>query len=126
VAEDATVEVIGVHPVPDVPECFLIEVVIEGSTAVPDFGKFAQSIADRPRSEWQVAYDEQLLNDEGERVLTDVSLHPPSVWPRRARVAFYLHVLNLDRPLATPFGEVTLPRPSDVPARLAFLKYEAP
>jgi hypothetical protein len=126
VAGEATVEVIGVHPVPDVPACFLVEAMIEGSTDVPDFGLFTQRMEDRPRSEWQVAYDEQLLNDGGERVLTDVLVHPPTVWPHRARVAFYLHNLDADRPLVTPFGEVALPRPSESPSRLSFLRYEAP
>jgi hypothetical protein len=123
---DATVEVIGVHPVSDTPSCFLIETVIEGPSDVPDFGQFTQPMADRPRSEWQVAYDERLLDDLGERVVSDVFLRRPATWPERARVAFYFHFLDVDRPLVTPFGEVTLPPPSDAPERLTFLRYEAP
>ena len=34
---DATVEVIGVHPVLDTPSCFLVEMVIDGTNDVPDF-----------------------------------------------------------------------------------------
>ena len=123
---ETTVEVIGVHPVLDRPSCFLIEMTIEGSNDVPDFGLFTQPMPDRPRSDWQVAYDERLLDGVGERVVTDVFLRRPAAWPERARVAFFFHLLDVERPLITPFGETTLRRPSAAPARLAFLAYEAP
>lgn len=126
VTADATVEVIGVHPVPDTPLCFLVEAVIEGSSDVPDFGQFTQPLPDRPRSDWQVAYDERLLDDMGERVLSDVFHRRSATWPERARVVFYFHFLDVDRPLVTQFGEVRLPPPSEAPARLSFLSYEAP
>jgi hypothetical protein len=126
VAADATVEVIGVHRVPDVPSCFLVEAIIHRGTEAPDFALFTQPIADRPRSEWQVAYDEHLLDDDGERVLTDLSIRPPDAWPRQARIAFYFHFLDVRRPLVTPFGEVALVPTTEMPARLSFLNYEAP
>jgi len=126
VTTDATVEVIGVHPVRGVPSCFLIEAVIEGPSDVPDFGQFTQPMADRPRSEWQVAYDERLLDDMGERVVSDVFLRRPATWPEQARVAFYFHSLDVQRPLVIPYGGVTLPPPGDAQERLAFLRYEAP
>lgn len=96
--------------------------MIEGSNDVPDFGLFTQPMPNRPRSDWQVAYDERLLDDMGERAVTDVFVHRPAAWPKRARVAFFFHFLDVERPLITPFGEATLPRPNEAPARLAFLR----
>lgn len=125
-AADATVEVIGVHPVPDVSSCYLVEAIIHGGIEVPDFALFTQPMADRPRSEWQVAYDGQLLDDDGERVLTDLLIHPPDAWPHRARIAFFFHFLDVRHPLVTPFGEVALVPTTQTPARLSFLNYEAP
>lgn len=123
VTAHADVEVIGVS---EQAACFLVEIVIDGSAEVPDFSRFTQPLTGHPSSDWQVAYNEQLLDDAGGRVVTDLFLRRPAGWPEHARVVFYFHLLDIHRPLNTPFGEVTLPPPSDAPPRLSFLRYEAP
>ncbi len=73
-----------------------------------------------------MAYDERLLDLEGESVQSDLFLTRFDDWPRDARVAFFFHDLDIARPLSTPFGEVSLPTPSTRPMRLAMLAYDAP
>jgi hypothetical protein len=126
VPADVTLDVLGVHPVSDLESCYLIEMMIDGTDVAPDFGSFTQPVCDRPSPDWQVAYDERLLDDGGERVVADLLIHPPTAWPKLARVAFFFHFLDTTRALATPFGDVTLPPATPAPARLSFLTYEAP
>jgi hypothetical protein len=120
------IRVLGVHPVDGVDGCFLIEAVITDATGQPDFGQVTQSRDGHDRSDWQVAYDERLLDLEGGSVQADLFVTRTHDWPREARVAFSFHDLDIARPLSTPFGEASLPLPSDRPERLAMLAYEAP
>ena len=120
------VRILGVHPVDGVDGCFLIESIITGATAQPDFGQMTQLREDRDHSNWQVAYDEKLLDDDGELVVADLYLTRVAHWPNRARVAFFFHDLDPDRTLSTPFGNSAIPSPTPRPARLAMLVYEAP
>jgi hypothetical protein len=42
------------------------------------------------------------------------------------RWAFFLHCVDLARPLETPVGPRTIPTPSPCPKHLRHLRYEAP
>jgi hypothetical protein len=101
-------KVLGVHPVAADEPVFLIEIEFLGSDPF-DFGQVTQSVADQPESNWQVAYDERELEATGAR-----------------RFAFFFHNLNIDSPLETPFGPITLPAPSPVPPHLSTITYEEP
>jgi hypothetical protein len=118
--------VLGVHPVEDVDGCYLIEAVVSDATSQPDFGLVTQPRDGHDRPDWQVAYDERLLDSEGRSLQADLFVTRIDDWPSEARVAFFFHDLDVGRPLSTPFGEVTLPSPSDRPTRLAVVAYEAP
>lgn len=118
--------IVGVHPVEGADGCYLIESIITDSTAQPDFGQITQPNQDRDRSNWQVAYDEKMLDDDGESVLADLFLTRFEGWPDRARVSFFFHDLDVERPLDTPYGDATVPPPTPRPARLKMLVYEAP
>jgi hypothetical protein len=87
---------------------FLIEIKIEPANAKIDWGEFTQPIPGEPRSSWQVPYDE--------RSIAKTSGH----W------AFFLHFVDVARPLSTPLGERPLPRPTPIPSHLVSIKYEAP
>ncbi len=118
---------LGLHPVLGVPGCFLLEVEIVGASEPPDFGLFVQAAPGSPPSNWQVAWDERLLDPTGSVVVAELwSTSLPSPWPQRARVAFFLHDVDLAQPLATPFGDVSLPEPTARPGRLDAIRYEAP
>ncbi len=59
---------------------------------------------------WQAPYEEQVLSEAD----------------GRTRVVFFLHYLDLTKPLLTPAGALTLPAPKKMPPRLKDILYEAP
>ena len=118
------VRVVGVYPVDATEPCHLVELLIE-SDRMPDFNAFTQPVDDVVPSNWQVPYDEKLLDASGEQVVADL-FRDRGIWPSRARVTFFFHYLQPDEPLQTPFGQVPLPRPVDRPKRLRSVEYEQP
>jgi hypothetical protein len=122
------VEVVGVYPVEAPEPCHLIEVIVRGSTGRFDIGAFTQRDANLPEDEWQVPYDERLLDPLGESVAWDPWDGPGdgTVWEGDVRLAFFLHYVDLDSPLVTPFGDVPPPAPRERPVRLAAMVYEEP
>ena len=106
----AKLTVLGVHPIAAGEPCHLIEILLAGSDEDLDFGKVTQEVDGQPRSNWQVPYDEQMLEEsEGE-----------------VRYAFFFHYLDFAKPLLTPLGSVQLPKPTKLPTHLKGIKYEAP
>jgi hypothetical protein len=124
--QDPTVEVLGVHPVIGVESCCLVEAVVIGAPSKPDFGRFTQPLPDRPPADWQVPYDERLLDAAGTTVEADLWSSTSVAWPPTARIAFFFHALDLSQPLHTPYGQVVLPPLTPRPDRLHVLSYEAP
>lgn len=86
---------------------FLIEVEITPPAADFDWSAVTQEVPGEPRTSWQVPYHERPLAESGH-------------W------AFFFHLLDLQRPLMTPAGPVTLPAPSPAPEWLRTVDYEAP
>ena len=115
--------IVGVYAV-DAPEpCHIIECWVRGATGEFDIGKITQEIPGQPEDNWQVPWDEYLLNYDG----TDGELSPsPESLNGDVRVAFFFHYLDLGRPLITPGGDISLPTPTDRPDRLSFIEYEPP
>lgn len=65
----------------------LIEIEVVPADAEIDWSSVAQPIPGVDESDWQVPYDEELLD------------------AARGRWAFFLHFVHPDRPLLTPVGE---------------------
>jgi hypothetical protein len=124
----ATVEIVGVYPVPEAPEpVHLIEVVVHDSPGF-DPAAFVQPDPDQPEENWQTAYDERAMNELGDTPITD-SFELSSredLLKGDVRLVFFRHALDAARPLMTPFGVVELPSPSDRPQRLSAIQYEEP
>jgi hypothetical protein len=124
----ASVEVVGVYPVPEAHEpVHLIELVVRNSTGF-DPASFSQPDPDQPEENWQVAYDERALNESGDTPITgsfELSRRP-DLLKGDVRLAFFMHYLDPTRPLMTPFGAVELPNPTDRPPRLSTIEYEEP
>jgi hypothetical protein len=114
------IEVLGVHPVEADEPCHLVELVVHDSDGQFDIGSFTQEIADEPQDNWQMPWDEVVLDSDGGSVVSGDS---PS---GDVRIAFFFHYLDKNRPLVTPFGDVDLPGETPRPDRLAFLDYEPP
>jgi hypothetical protein len=97
-AEPSKITVVGVHLVEEAREpCYLIEIAVEEASE-PDFGAITQEDFGRPSTEWQVAYDEQML---------------PSTALEESRSGvgylFFFHYLDLYRPLLVAGAVVELP-----------------
>ena len=89
-----------------------------------DFTDFSQSTTKSQPGLEQVAYLEHMLSDDG---ASGTSLPmDPQHFEGDARVAFFMHFLDTTRPLSTPLGPVSLPKPTPIPARLSFMKYIEP
>jgi hypothetical protein len=58
--------------------------------------------------------------------VADLFVNRVEKWPAQATVTFFMHHLDLTRPLTTPFGEVRLPPANPRPARLASIVHDAP
>jgi hypothetical protein len=124
----ATVEVVGVYPVPEAPEpVHLIELLVHDSPGF-DPAKLVQPDPDEPEQNWQVAYDERALNMAGDTAITDSFelASQPDLLQGEVRLVFFMHYLDSARPIRTPFGDVALPAASDRPQRLSAIEYEEP
>src|SRR5215208_7061929 len=108
-------QIVGVHPVDEAPDpCFLIELRVGAGLLPLDLTGVTQPAADVPSTSWQAPVDPHLLDPAG------TSGHPlgdsAQALATPARVAFFFHFLQLDRPLLTPLGPLRLPAPSPRPA----------
>lgn len=123
-----TVHVLGVHPVEEDTSVHLVEILIKDSRGVFDVGQFTQELIDHPRSNWQVAYDEKILDSSGERIVADgfFERERRDLWIGDVRMAFFFHHLDTAKPLKTPLGDVALPNVTVRPSRLSFMVYLAP
>jgi len=102
--------IIGVHPIEAQEPTHLIELLVEGDVDEFDIGTVTQEIVGQPKMNWQAPYDDRLIEtSEG-----------------RARFAFFFHYLELDKPLLTSLGLLTLPKPTKAPAHLENILYESP
>jgi hypothetical protein len=122
-AQSEQLQVLGVHPVDDAPDpCFLLELQVGPGLPPLDLTAITQPTSGLPGNGWQAPVDPHLLDVQG------ASGRPLDIGATRAvqppaRLAFFFHFLQLDRPLLTPIGPLKLPPPTPRPARLAFLRY---
>jgi hypothetical protein len=77
---------------------------------------------------WQCAWLEQILNAQGNKILgiAEELGGKLELFRGDIRVAFFMHYIDLARPLITPFGTVRLPKPRRLPRRLSMINYEEP
>jgi|GEM_PF-1863982 len=89
----------------------LIELIVDTDLEAWDAGKLVQ---DHPQtSNSQVPYDEAYLSPDG---MTVESRREPLRRP--FRIVFYLHYVELSKPLFGPWGAVELPEACSLPDRL--------
>jgi hypothetical protein len=119
---EATISMAGEYPdhLPDPAEdveqyghnLSLIEIRAAAKDDRLDPGQFVQADPDQPVENWQVAYEEEFLNEDGTEVVDEPEDGEP------VRLAFYLHFTQFDEPLLTPYGPLELPPPTELPERL--------
>ncbi len=103
-------KIIGVHSVGSDEPVHLIDLLVEGDTDRFDIGEVTQEVAGQPKSNWQAPYDERVIEESDGKI----------------RYAFFFHYLDFKKPLITPAGSLSLPRPTSQPALLKEIEYEAP
>jgi hypothetical protein len=123
-----SITIVGVYPVKSKPGVHLIEVQVQNSAGIFNPGEFTQPIDSEPKDNWQVAYLEHILNNDGTKILADdlEASERPDLWIGSVRMVFFFHEFDVKKPLSTPFGDVLLPRESPMPKRLEIVKYEDP
>lgn len=117
-------EFIGVYCI-DAPEpCHLIEMRVSNYVGELDFSKFTQERGG-DGSRWQVAYDERILDPTGTHDVMGRYPFRPKI-DGGARIAFFFHYLDFNKPFITPAGRIKIPDADVFPKRLAFMQYEPP
>ncbi|HEV2968717.1 MAG TPA: hypothetical protein VGY55_01935, partial [Pirellulales bacterium] len=84
------IEIIGVYPVKAPEPCHLIELWVRNSQTGIDVGMFTQPMRSQPRSNWQAAYDEKMLDSSGVKIVADdlFGTRPESrLWAGDLRIA---------------------------------------
>jgi hypothetical protein len=104
------VNIVGVHPIEADEPVHLIELIVEGDAHDFDIGEVTQEFAGQPKSNWQVPYDERVLEESDGKI----------------RYAFFFHYLDFKKPLITPSGSLSVPKPTKRPAHLKEIEYESP
>jgi hypothetical protein len=94
----------------------LIEVLIRNRDKRFNVGDFSQPQDGVPQENWQAAWAEAYLSEDGERLLVERWGDPPRV--TTFRVAFFIHYWNSAKPLLTSYGDVTCPAVKKMPKRL--------
>ena len=129
--------ILGVHKVPpevaltrssdanephnkDLDNLWLIELSIDPLMREFNQEDFTQALDDMPRDEWQIAYMEVFLSDDGTRA-------QGARLGVKNRLMFFFHYLDISMPIMTPLEEVALPKPTPLPSRLRpLIKYIEP
>jgi hypothetical protein len=122
------VEIVGAYPVRARETCHLVELLIRSCDGQFDLALVTQRDQGKPKSEWQVPYAEKILDPSGERVEWDLWDGPgdEGLWRGDVRMTFFIHDLDTELPLVTPFGDIRVPTPTERPARLDGIRYEEP
>ncbi len=103
-------DIIGVYPMSTKEPCHMIEADFESTDTVDDldWGEVTQENPNQPRENWQVAYDEQAVNE------------------CKSRWICFFHFLDVSMPLITPVGNLHLPEPTPIPDHLQHIQYHEP
>ena len=120
------INLVGVYNVDGHSDVHLLELEINSNHANIDIGEFTQKLEGIDRLNWQTPWDEKYLNETGTEVTGDW-LKEPINSKDNTRLAFFFHFLDFGKPLETPFGEIALKQPTEIPARLqGLIEYEEP
>lgn len=124
------IDAVGLHPLDLSEPCHLIELRFTELDAPFDVGSITQPVPGQPSSNWQTPYLERYFDESATEPVADYGTHPlPSdLWHDGLHIVFFFHYLDSSQPLQTPFGPVTLPCETPIPAHLSEMAadYDAP
>ena len=120
------VELIGIYKVDKEEDVHLIELGIKTNHGTIEIGEFTQKQDGLDQLNWQTPWDEKFLNESGTKITGDW-MNAPTDKSDFTRLAFFLHFIDLEKPLSTQFGNVELRTVEEMPKRLAdIIEYERP
>ena len=94
----------------------LVEVLVRNRDKRFNLGDFSQPQHGVPRDNWQVAWAEAYLSEDGEELLVERWGDAPKA--DAFRVAFFIHCWNPNAQLLTSYGELRCPEVKKMPERL--------
>ena len=97
----------------------LVEVLLHNRDERFEVADFCQAQDGVPRDNWQVAWAEAYLSEDGETLLVERWADAPKT--NSFRVAFFIHSWNRSKPLLTSYGEASCPDVKKMPERLGKL-----
>lgn len=103
------IKIIGVYPVRADEPCHLIELRVRAVKCELRMADFTQKVEGKPRANWQVPYDERVLNDDGTAPVGDQFPQLIEADENDLRLAFFFHCLDFSMPLLSPAGPLQLP-----------------
>lgn len=95
--KQSMVEVIGVYPIPNEKNIYLIELIIHQPPNLVDLNSFLQKDDNTDKSEWQAPFDEHYLAEDGESIIGDF-FNLKSLLCGVTRVVFYMYLESLGPP----------------------------
>ncbi|MCL6266618.1 hypothetical protein [Flagellimonas myxillae] len=109
-------ELIGIYSIPNHNDVNLVELIIEENVDDFDLGEITQEQKGQDKLNWQTAYDEKYLDENGSAIIGDDFEKPTGL--KRFRVAFFFHFLDLKKPLICQYGLIKLVEITEFPDRL--------
>ncbi|MFP4345591.1 MAG: hypothetical protein ACLFU8_12925 [Anaerolineales bacterium] len=114
---EAEIEVVGIYPVLEHKGVSMVELIVDAPYREIDVGAFHQPQPGEPPEAWPVAEDVRYLNPEGTLMIGD-TFQRPLEEHEKTRLLFFMHDLDIELPLRTPFGPLDLPKRRPMPSRL--------
>lgn len=111
-------KLIGIYNVSSHDDINLIEMEFNCKPSSLDLMQITQENTSLPKSEWQVPYEEKYLNDVGDTVIGDM-YSCDDIDADKTRVCFFMFYVDWSKPLITPYGKISLPKPTNMPVRLS-------
>ena len=118
----AAIRLIGVYPVSEAENTYLIELWICVPPRQVDLSRFYQQDPQQKETDWQVPYDERYLNSGGTEMLGDF-FSRETIPGEETRLVFFLYTEDRGLPLITPWGEISLSETKPMPERLQNLEF---
>ena len=98
-------KVMGVYPVEASEPVYLVEIEIHDCTGKINLSDISQEMPGQLRSNWQVPYEDKILNHDGKSIKADsfLGMDKPDDWIGFVRLTFFFHYL--DAALEVAFGD---------------------
>jgi hypothetical protein len=71
----------------------LLEIIVNAPPSDFDVSDFTQEVPGQPRENWQAAYDEYYLSDQGDMIIGDF-LHVPKSDVSVTRLTFFMYFVE--------------------------------